>query len=111
MAVIGQDIIEKAQAAESFEEFMAVIETNGLKIPEDEAKKLYDAFKAQGEVSDDALDSVAGGASDTASSFENCGNRTFVCPKCHKSTNLRVKHYQSYHDCTCKDCNYRWIEN
>ncbi len=109
MTIFNVDAFERAKAADTLEEFMAVIESSGAKMTPNEAQKLFSAIKAEGEISDDDLDSVAGGATDAAADFENLADHNYSCPKCGKKDNLRIKHFAGHDNCTCKACGIKWI--
>ena len=64
---LTQEIIEKAKAAGSAEELLAIAKENGIDITADEAKTYFAQLNPKsGELDDDDLDNVAGGA---------CGNK------------------------------------
>ena len=55
------ELIEKAKRAKSAEELSAIAKENGFDLTDDEAKNYFDKLSASGALSDDELDSVAGG--------------------------------------------------
>lgn len=55
------EIIEKAKQAKSAEELMALAKENGIGITEEQAAEYFERLNRSGELSDDELDSVAGG--------------------------------------------------
>ena len=107
----SKGLIEKAREAGSPEELMALVEEDGLKISEEQAKEYYERIHAAGELSDDELDSVNGG----------CGGGSpepapvpVICERC-GSQNVRVSPYDGmlitgepvkviYYDCLA--CNW-----
>ena len=57
------ELIEKAKNAKSAEELLKYAGENGVEITEEEAKTYFAQLNANGAVSDDELDAVAGGGS------------------------------------------------
>lgn len=56
------EMIEKAKAAKSAEELLAIAKENGIELTEEEAKNYFEQLcPKSGELSDDELDNVAGG--------------------------------------------------
>ncbi|MCM1023705.1 MAG: Nif11-like leader peptide family RiPP precursor [Prevotella sp.] len=55
------ELIEKARQAKSAEELSALAKENGIELSEDETKAYFEQLNKSGELSDDELDSVAGG--------------------------------------------------
>lgn len=57
------ELIEKAKTAKSVEELMALTRANGVAITEEEAKEYFARLSPYyGEIDDDELDNVSGGA-------------------------------------------------
>lgn len=54
--------IAKARAAKSAEEILTLAKENGVPMSEEDAEKLYADLHCEGELTDDELDSVSGGA-------------------------------------------------
>ena len=61
MKNLTPEIIAKAKTANSLDELIAIAKANGVELTADEAKKYFEQISANGEVSDDELDLVAGG--------------------------------------------------
>ena len=60
---LTQEIIEKAKAAKSAEELLAIAKENGIDMTADEAATYFSQLNPKyGELDDDDLDNVAGGA-------------------------------------------------
>ena len=60
---LSNELLAKARAAKSPEELLAMAKENGIELTEEEAKAYFDQLHPQvGELSDDELDNVAGGA-------------------------------------------------
>ena len=57
--------MNKAKAAKSAEELLALAKESGIELTEDEAKKYFAELNKQGELNDDELTSVAGGSKGT----------------------------------------------
>lgn len=57
------ELIEKVKAAKSAEELAEIIKANNITFTEEEKKSFYDKLNANGAVSDDDLNAVAGGLS------------------------------------------------
>ena len=56
------ELIAKAKAAKSAEELLALAKDNNVELTEEEAKIYFEQLNANGAVSDDELDGVAGGS-------------------------------------------------
>ena len=82
-----KELLEKVKAAKSAEEIMELAKAAGQEITADEAKGLFEELGKAGELSDEDLDAVAGGAR-TASgrlivtSFYGCGDSTTFLGTC-----------------------------
>ena len=64
MKNLTPEMIEKAKTAKSAEELLALAKDNGVEMTEDEAKTYFAQLNPKsGELDDDDLDAVAGGAS------------------------------------------------
>lgn len=55
-------LLEKAKKTRSKEELIALCRDNGYDISENDARRYYDALHKSGEIDDDDLNSVSGGA-------------------------------------------------
>ena len=58
-------MIAKAKTAESAEKLFEIAKANNVELTEEEAKTYFDQLNANGAVSDDELDVVAGGCGET----------------------------------------------
>ena len=81
------DLIAKAKAAKSAEELFELAKVNGMEITKEDARTYFDQLNATGVVSDDELDSVAGGdglscPSDGEEDDSSSGVYKFTCPHC-----------------------------
>lgn len=82
------ELIEKAKRAKSAEELTALAKENGVELSEDEAKAYFKRLNSSGELSDNELNSVAGGCGGTRE-CAFCGypiseNDGWVCRSCGK---------------------------
>ena len=95
MKNLTPELIAKAKAAKSADELLELAKENNVELTEEEAKTYFAQLNANGAVSDDELDAVAGGGSCPSGEEENEVN-TFsligkkvkvlsgeMCPKCH----------------------------
>ena len=57
------ELIAKAKAAENAEEILELAKANNVELTEEEAKIIFEQLHANGAISDDELDNVAGGQS------------------------------------------------
>ena len=55
------ELLEKAKQVETPEELAALAKENGIELTPESAKAYFDSLNKAGEISDDELDSVAGG--------------------------------------------------
>ncbi len=55
------ELLEKAKQAKTAEELAALAKENGIELTPESAKACFDSLNKDGEISDDELDSVAGG--------------------------------------------------
>ena len=90
---MNEEIIEKAKETRTVEELIALFQGNSIKITDAQAKAVFDQLHATaGELSDDDLDGVAGGAIDREQALYYCRpcNELFFaaygsqphCPRC-----------------------------
>ena len=97
MKNLTPELIAKAKAAKSAEELFEIAKANNVEMTEDEAKTYFAQLNANGTVSDDELDAVAGGGGCPNNGEESeakpklmpgqkvrvLGGKT--CPKCHSN--------------------------
>ncbi len=82
----NKELFEKAKAAKSVEELMALAKENGIEMTDEEGAAYFAQLNKSGELSDEELDNVAGGG-------------------CHKKDGrLIVTVWYSCDDFTCKKC-------
>ena len=88
MKNLTPEMVEKAKAAKSAEELLEIAKANNIEMTADEAKTYFAQLNPKsGEISDDDLDSVAGGACAATENKIKQGERVRVingqtCPKC-----------------------------
>ena len=89
MKNLTPELIAKAKAAKSAEELFALAKDNNVELTEAEAKTYFEQLSANGAVSDDELELVAGGCdlfSDKASKIVSGSTFRFIsgfkCPEC-----------------------------
>ena len=107
MKNLTPELIAKAKAAKSAEELFALAKENNVEMTEEQAKIYFEQLSANGAVSDDELDAVAGGgllgiSCPGDSEYENnpvdyrcpyCNSKIdyrgqvgkFICPECGKT--------------------------
>ena len=61
---MAKEILQKLRVAKSPEELMDIAKANGTALTAEQAKAAYDQLRGGGELSDDDLDKIAGGAAD-----------------------------------------------
>ena len=108
---MNSELVAKAREAKSAEELLSLAKENNIELTEDEAKEYYDRLHASGELSDDELDSVAGGGCDIVGHGNvcpNCGSRDYINTN-DPYLNLNDKHKQtmSYY-LQCKNCGTKY---
>lgn len=85
-----KELLEKARQANSPEELLALAKENNFPMNEENAKDYFEKLHKTGELSDDELDSVAGGG---------CG---YHCPECGAS----LPDYRTDYFYFCRKCGY-----
>ena len=65
------EVIAKAKATRSAEELLEIAKANGVELTAEEAKTYFEQLKANSAVSDDELDTVAGGSDGGCGSDED----------------------------------------
>ena len=86
---MNEEILEKARQAKSAEELIALAKENGEELSEEEAAAYLAQLNKSGELSDEELDSVAGGGCHkkdgrlVVSYLHSCDQ--FVCKSCGRS--------------------------
>ena len=85
MKNLTPELIRKAKAAKSSEELLELAKANDVELAEEEARIYFEQLNAVGKVSDDELDSVAGGDGLSCPSEEessSSGTYRVTCPHC-----------------------------
>ena len=111
MKNLTPEMIEKAKAAKSAEELLALAKANGVEMTADEAKTYFAQLNPKsGELDDDDLDNVAGGASGCGKQI-NDGTMVRVingkkCPNCGGTEGIYVNAaYNNPFVVGCTGCN------
>ena len=89
MKNLTPELIAKAKAAESAEKLFEIAKENGVELTAEEAKTYFAQLNANGAVSDDELDVVAGGCGETykAGTKVRFTDGT-MCPKCRSAIGI-----------------------
>jgi hypothetical protein len=113
MKNLTPEMIEKAKAAKSTEELLALAKENNVEMTADEAATYFAQLNPKsGELDDDDLDNVAGGACGVGSDSSNRPNVRLTngrtCPKCGSNIGFVVVKSQGFGNMTeeiycCKD--------
>ena len=97
MKNLTPELIAKAKTAESAEKLFEIAKENGVELTAEEAKTYFAQLNANGAVSDDELDVVAGGLGCPDDGEENDAKAKLmpgqtvrvlngkICPKCHSN--------------------------
>ena len=111
MKNLTSEMIEKAKAANSAEELLELAKANGVEMTADEAATYFAQLNPKsGELDDDDLDAVAGGACANSTNDIVVGSKVRVingykCPKCGGTVgHIVAGEFQDCHVC-CQDCN------
>ena len=87
MKNLTPELIAKAKAAKSAEELLALAKDNNMELTEEEAKTYFEQLNANGIVSDDELDVVAGGCGDDEYILKCRGCGSTEIDDCHDAIN------------------------
>ncbi len=90
---MDQDILNEIKKARSKEEIMALLKEKGVEIGEKDAARYFKALNKTGEIDDDELDNVSGGAcySDDGYLMVTCGYSCSYFQKSVASDSNRAK--------------------
>lgn len=82
------DMLEKIRVAHNANEFIMLVQENGLHISAEEANKFYSDFHEEHELSDEELNNVSGGCVSSIPRPEQVAmayaeDNTVICPGCH----------------------------
>lgn len=86
-----EELIRKAKEAKSVEELIILAKDNGIELPEKEAEAYFESLKKSGEIEDDELDSVSGGACHITTSTYDKTTYTVVTSGCKCFTGMYEK--------------------
>ena len=113
MKNFNAEMIEKAKTAKSAEELLALAKENNVEMTANEAKTYFAQLNPKsGELNDDDLDAVAGGASGCRTSDDYVADNTLVrvingdvCPQCGGTIgNYFHGDDANFDSVLCKDC-------
>ena len=117
MMNFNAEMIEKAKAAKSAEELLEIAKDNGEEMTADEAKSYFAQLNPKsGELDDDDLDNVAGGACAKTEQARDASEAVgeMDCPLCARYTGWRINRKQkdktSFYCCNCKRICYLLAE-
>ena len=100
---ITPELIEQAKKAESVAALLALAKENGIDLTAEHAEKLFSEWHTTKELSDDELDSVAGGCNTTTGQ---------QCPKCGSMNvsllGITVGFQGTGTSYECMDCGYQY---
>ena len=99
---ITNELIEQAKKAESVEALLALAKENGIGMTEEAAEKLFTEWHTTKELSDEELDSVAGGCGE-----DEVGD---PCPKCGSTNTKQMGNPFEMPEYKCSDCDHKWAE-
>jgi type III secretion system FlhB-like substrate exporter len=123
------ELIAKAKAAKSAEELLELAKANNVELSETEAKTYFAQLNANGAVSDDELDVVAGGLGCPDDGEESEANAQLIagkavrvingkiCPKCHSNEGVIGQNFaansviNSSKYVFCNKCNLKITED
>ena len=103
MKNLTPELIRKAKAAKSAEDLLALAKENNVEMTVEEAKTYFEQLNANGAVSDEELNLVAGGSCPSEEDGENAQRtNSHPCPKCGEPTSPTFdKRYR------CNKCGYK----
>ena len=108
MKNLTPEMIEKAKAAKSAEELLELAKANGVEMTEDEAATYFAQLNpTSGELSDDDLDAVAGGACARTEQANNAQDAVsnMPCPRCGAVGEWALLHkFKDNTDFYCANC-------
>ncbi len=110
MKNLTPEMIEKAKAAKSAEELLALAKENNVEMTADEAKTYFAQLNPKsGELNDDELDAVAGGGCNDIMGKGNYPDVQITgshsCPKCgSKIGYIATKRWEGAYFIFCKSC-------
>ena len=105
MKNFNTEMIEKAKAAKSAEELIALAKDNGVEMTADEAATYFAQLNPKsGELGDDELNEVAGGGCSDGRRVVDMGGRCHTCFECKNGCGNNV----DYGTETCRACGEEW---
>lgn len=114
MENINEELMAKARGAKSAEELLALAKENDVELTEEQANAYFDQMNKTGELSDDELDSVAGGGCGKSKDYQvaengHCNN--YICMTCLTRGCTNLEHLKRikpsvYNRFCCRACGY-----
>jgi predicted ribosomally synthesized peptide with nif11-like leader len=108
MTNLNHEMIEKAKAAKTAEELLELAKANGVEMTADEAKTYFAQLNPKsGELDDDDLDNVAGGACASTEQANNAQDAvsSMPCPRCGAVGEWALLHkFKDNTDFYCANC-------
>ena len=102
---ITPELIEQAKKAESVAALLALAKENGIGLTAARAEKLFNEWHSTKELSDEELDSVAGGCGSSGGGDDD--KATDRCPEC-RSTDVEITCESTLLVLTCRSCGHEW---
>ena len=102
--IITNELIEQAKKAESVEALLALAKENNIILTAARAEKLFNEWHSTKELSDEELDSVAGGCGLRGGDDDKATDR---CPEC-RSTDVEITCESTLLVLTCRSCGHEW---
>ena len=118
---LNSELLEKAKQAGTAEEIFSLAKANGVELTEEDAKEYFEQLHKSGELSDEELDSVAGGGCHKkdgrliVTSGYSCDG--YICKECDSTRDHRHAHTGtsgsptiSIYQKNCHSCRHLSIE-
>lgn len=121
--ITQEAILAAVKDAKSPEDIIAFVKEYGGEMSEEEAKNIFDAINAEGELSDEQLDTVSGGnwlldiCTSIGKAFEKVEDalediiENPECPKCkqRKPVKYTISKKSGTHCLHCYNCGWEWV--
>ena len=118
---LNSELLEKAKQACTAEEIVSLAKENGVELTEEEAKEYFEQLHKSGELSDEELDSVAGGGCHKkdgrliVTAVYSCDG--YICKDCDSTGNHKHSHTGmggspnvTFYPKKCNSCRHLSIE-
>ena len=109
MKAFNGELIKKAKAAKTAEELMGIVKADGVELTAEEASSCFAQLNPeQGELADDDLANVVGGACGNSDSKEE--TQSFVCRMCGSQNPPKVVYWETLgYGRGCSDCGNYYV--